>query len=29
LKYIGVGEKMTDLQIFDSKEFVDSLFKKK
>lgn len=29
LKYIGVGEKMTDLQIFNSKEFVDSLFKKK
>jgi len=28
LKYIGVGEKMTDLQIFNSKEFVDSLFKK-
>ncbi|HLT08689.1 MAG TPA: signal recognition particle-docking protein FtsY [Cyclobacteriaceae bacterium] len=29
LKYIGVGEKMTDLQLFNSKEFVDSLFKKK
>jgi len=29
LKYIGVGEKMTDLQIFNSREFVDSLFKKK
>jgi fused signal recognition particle receptor len=29
LKYIGVGEKMTDLQIFNSKEFVDSLFRKK
>lgn len=29
LKYIGVGEKMTDLQIFNSKEFVDSLFKEK
>lgn len=28
LKYIGVGEKMTDLQVFNSKEFVDSLFKK-
>lgn len=29
LKYIGVGEKMSDLQIFNSREFVDSLFKKK
>lgn len=29
LKYIGVGEKMTDLQVFNSREFVDSLFKKK
>jgi fused signal recognition particle receptor len=29
VKYIGVGEKMTDLQVFNSKEFVDSLFKKK
>jgi fused signal recognition particle receptor len=28
LKYIGVGEKMTDLQVFNAKEFVDSLFKK-
>jgi fused signal recognition particle receptor len=28
VKYIGVGEKMTDLQIFNRKEFVDSLFKK-
>ncbi len=28
VKYIGVGEKMTDLQLFDSKEFVDSLFGK-
>lgn len=27
VKYIGVGEKMTDLQIFNAKEFVDSLFK--
>jgi fused signal recognition particle receptor len=27
VKYIGVGEKMTDLQLFNSKEFVDSLFK--
>lgn len=26
VKYIGVGEKMTDLQVFDKKEFVDSLF---
>jgi len=29
VKYIGVGEKMTDLQVFNKKEFVDSLFKKK
>ncbi len=29
VKYIGVGEKMTDLQLFNKKEFVDSLFKKK
>ena len=29
VKYIGVGEKTTDLQIFNRKEFVDSLFKKK
>lgn len=28
LKYIGVGEKMTDLQVFNSREFVDSLFRK-
>ena len=27
IKYIGVGEKVEDLQIFDKKEFVDSLFK--
>jgi fused signal recognition particle receptor len=27
VKYIGVGEKINDLQVFDSKEFVDSLFK--
>jgi fused signal recognition particle receptor len=27
VKYIGVGEKMEDLQIFDKEEFVDSLFK--
>ena len=26
VKYIGLGEKMTDLQIFDPHEFVDSLF---
>jgi len=26
VKYIGVGEKMTDLQIFNKVEFVDSLF---
>ena len=25
-KYIGVGEKMTDLQLFDRKTFVESLF---
>jgi fused signal recognition particle receptor len=29
VKYIGVGEKMSDLQVFNRKEFVDSLFKKK
>src|SRR5688572_12143087 len=28
VKYIGVGEKVDDLQIFDQVEFVDSLFKK-
>lgn len=27
VKYIGIGEKMTDLQLFDRHEFVDSLFK--
>jgi fused signal recognition particle receptor len=27
VKYIGVGEGMNDLQLFDKKEFVDSLFK--
>ena len=27
VKYIGVGEKMDDLLLFDSHEFVDSLFK--
>lgn len=26
VKYIGIGEKMEDLQVFDRKEFVDSLF---
>jgi len=28
VKYIGVGEKMTDLQLFNAPEFVDSLFNK-
>jgi len=28
VKYIGVGEKIEDIQIFDKKEFVDSLFNK-
>jgi fused signal recognition particle receptor len=28
VKYIGVGEKIDDLQTFNKKEFVDSLFKK-
>lgn len=28
VKYIGVGEKVDDLQVFDQVEFVDSLFKK-
>ena len=27
VKYIGLGEKMTDLQLFNRGEFVDSLFK--
>jgi fused signal recognition particle receptor len=27
VKYIGLGEKMTDLQLFNKSEFVDSLFK--
>ncbi|GGG99480.1 signal recognition particle receptor FtsY [Parapedobacter pyrenivorans] len=27
VKYIGVGEKTNDLQLFNKKEFVDSLFK--
>lgn len=29
VKYIGVGEKIDDLQVFNRYEFVDSLFKKK
>jgi fused signal recognition particle receptor len=28
VKYIGVGEKIDDLQAFNKKEFVDSLFKR-
>jgi len=28
VKYIGVGEKVEDLQVFNKTEFVDSLFKK-
>lgn len=28
VKYIGVGEKVEDLQVFNKAEFVDSLFKK-
>ncbi len=28
VKYIGIGEGIDDLQIFDKREFVDSLFKK-
>ncbi len=28
VKYIGVGEKVEDLQVFNKMEFVDSLFKK-
>jgi fused signal recognition particle receptor len=27
VKYIGVGEKMEDLQLFDRKAFVETLFK--
>jgi fused signal recognition particle receptor len=27
VKYIGVGEKMEDLQMFDRAEFVEALFK--
>jgi fused signal recognition particle receptor len=26
VRYIGIGEKMQDLQVFDREEFVDSLF---
>ena len=26
VKYIGLGEQMEDLQLFNRKEFVDSLF---
>jgi fused signal recognition particle receptor len=26
VKYIGLGEKITDLQVFDKQEFVKSLF---
>ena len=29
VKYIGVGEKMTDLQLFNGTEFVDSFFKRR
>ena len=28
IKYIGVGEGVNDLQLFDKKQFVDSLFAK-
>jgi fused signal recognition particle receptor len=28
VKYIGIGEKMDDLQVFNAPDFVDSLFKK-
>jgi fused signal recognition particle receptor len=28
VKYIGVGEKIEDLQVFNKEEFVDSLFKR-
>ena len=27
VKYIGIGEKIEDLQLFDREAFVDSLFK--
>ncbi|MBR1765793.1 MAG: signal recognition particle-docking protein FtsY, partial [Bacteroidales bacterium] len=26
VRYIGLGEKMTDLQLFSPEDFVDSLF---
>ncbi|MFN8811116.1 MAG: signal recognition particle-docking protein FtsY, partial [Cyclobacteriaceae bacterium] len=29
VRYIGVGEQVDDLQLFDRAEFVDSLFQKK
>ena len=29
VKYIGVGEKMEDLQLFNGEEFIDSFFKKR
>ncbi|WP_181305144.1 signal recognition particle-docking protein FtsY [Rufibacter sp. XAAS-G3-1] len=29
VKYIGVGERVEDLQVFDKREFVDSLFSKR
>jgi fused signal recognition particle receptor len=28
VRYVGVGEKVEDLQVFNKTEFVDSLFKK-
>jgi fused signal recognition particle receptor len=28
VRYIGVGEKVDDLQVFNREEFVDSLFRK-
>ena len=28
VRYIGVGEKVEDLQVFDKNEFVDSLFQR-
>jgi fused signal recognition particle receptor len=28
VKYIGVGERIEDLQVFNKQRFVDSLFKK-
>ncbi|HSY76988.1 MAG TPA: signal recognition particle-docking protein FtsY, partial [Bacteroidia bacterium] len=27
VRYIGIGEKMEDLRMFDRQEFVESLFK--